>query len=555
MIVRSFFVCWRDMKKGTCVVFCGALSAICGLAFSLSALTPRALAASLPSPGPDRFTTILVEYTEYEWWIAAWANNETVCQVTIDHEGMPTPGEVYTDCDEDVYDDWKDQQPCPPGTLARDSSSCPGYYVYFISSAPAEREVTVTLPPPMVWAALEDCVAVSALATNVCESIPLLVLIGEEPLPNESILRIEGTLDGASFTCGSVCKLNLEHTDENGSTLEFWAYSSYGDSSERFTAQVRVAEVTDNNPDEQSWYVDVLSAQWIGAPAASCSETWGAFPPVGGPPPWLATPKDGGGLNSNVPYAYLAGSLIGQGVVDASNCPDDGLLPGGGANACGQEAARPMVAEWQNRFDGLILQIAQDTEVPAQLLKNLFSRESQFWPGIYKDTDEVGLGQLTEDGADAALLWNPSFYEQFCPWVLEDKTCRKGYLHLKAEEQDELRGALVRSVDAYCLRCPLGLDLTRADFSVSVFAETLLANCEQTGRIVRNVTGKTPGEAASYENLWRFTLVNYNAGPGCLSKAVQDAWNANKVLDWENVSAKLEPACQVAIDYVKDISR
>jgi hypothetical protein len=49
----------------------------------------------------------------------------------------------------------------------------------------------------------------------------------------------------------------------------------------------------------------------------------------------------------------------------------------------------------------------------------------------------------------------------------------------------------------------------------------MLANCDQAGRIVRNVSGGAPGGAASYEDLWKFTLVNYNAGPGCLGEAVQ----------------------------------
>ncbi len=44
--------------------------------------------------------------------------------------------------------------------------------------------------------------------------------------------------------------------------------------------------------------------------------------------------------------------------------------------------------------------------------------------------------------------------------------------------------------------CPLGIDMTQADFSVGVFGRTLLANCEQAGRIVRNVSGGAPGVVA-----------------------------------------------------------
>jgi hypothetical protein len=87
----------------------------------------------------------------------------------------------------------------------------------------------------------------------------------------------------------------------------------------------------------------------------------------------------------------------------------------------------------------------------------------------------------------------------------------------------------------------------------------MLANCEQAGQLVENITGGTAGSAGSYEDLWKFTLVNYNAGPGCLGNAL-DATSGEDTaekqeLTWENVSSHLEPACQGAINYVNDISR
>jgi hypothetical protein len=172
----------------------------------------------------------------------------------------------------------------------------------------------------------------------------------------------------------------------------------------------------------------------------------------------------------------------------------------------------------------------------------------------------VGLGQLTEDGADTALLWNPSFYNQFCPLVLDKSLCEAtGYANLKTKYQDMLRGALVGSVDARCADCPLGLDLSRADFSVGVFAHTLLANCEQAGKIVQDITAKKPGVVVSYETMWRFTLVNYNAGAGCLYEAVKPAYqpSAEIPLDWAGVSGALalDQACSGAINYVDRISQ
>jgi hypothetical protein len=288
---------------------------------------------------------------------------------------------------------------------------------------------------------------------------------------------------------------------------------------------------------------------------ATCSDSWGVFPPVGGSPEWLTTPRQSEELSSDIPYTYLAANLILQGAVDASACPDGGLAPGGGVNACGLEQARAAVDEWQDRFDELILSTAEETGVPARLLKNLFARESQFWPGIYQAAGDIGLGQLTENGADTTLFWNRSFYDQFCPLILEDGICSDGYLHLDEEQRAHLRRALVESVNATCADCPLGLDLTQADFSVGVFAHTLVANCSQAGQVVRNYSGEQPGEAASFEDLWKFTLVNYNAGGGCLAEGLTGAMGGDLDLTWENVAPHLKGACSGAVDYVNEISR
>jgi len=538
------------VKMGIGMILLGLI----GLAIAFGLRTSRASADTPPPSGPDRVAVVVVDYTSYEWWLVRWQDDQVLCQIFTDHEGLPTGSDIYKACSETLYDKWSVTQPCEGLEDGDASSSCPGYYLHFVKSAPAQRKIGVTLPPPVMWVSLEGCTSVSS--TNYCEQQPTLVLTAEEPLPNEKITGIEGTLDGEPFTCDAICKLPLKTTGEGSVSVDFWAYSSYGDSSQSFQAQVRVVEVeNEDEVNEQSWYVDVLSTQWAGAPLAGCAQTWEAFPPVGGPPAWLTTPEKPENLASNIPYDYLAGHLIIQGSVDVSSCPDGGLLPSGAASACGLDAARPAVQEWQNRFDVLIFNAAQDTSIPAQLLKNLFSRESQFWPGIITSISEVGLGQLTDNGADTALLWNPVFYEQFCPLVLLDSVCRKGYPHLKDSEQATLRGALVRSADAFCADCPLGIDLRQADFSVSVFAETLQANCEQVGQIIHNYLWTAPGQVSSYEDLWKFTLVNYNAGPGCLSIAIEDTSEVGDPLDWEHLSQHLTPVCQGAIDYVEDISR
>ena len=511
-------------------------------------------ATSKTPPGPDRITQITVNYTAYTWWMATWNKNHIVCSVVVDHQGQPTLGEVYTNCSQGVYYNWTKTRPCSSAP-----QDCKGFYLYLVKTEQSQKQVTVKLPPPAVWLSLEGCKSVTRSGTNICETIPRLVLKGEEPLPNEHIVRVEGTMDGQPFTCSANCKLQMAATSDKGVNLQFWAWSSYGDSSEAFSAQVRVETATTGNPDQKSWYVDVLSTQWLGVHPASCASAWKSFPPVGGPPDWLSTPQDPAELSSDIPYNYLSANLILQGVVDASGCPDGGWSSDGTVNQCGLEAARPQVNAWQNQFDSLIINTSHNTGVPAQLLKNLFARESQFWPGVFKASRDAGLGQLTDNGADTALLWNPTFYSQYCPLILPSQTCSTGYVHLKASNQALLRGALVGSVNASCQNCPLGIDLSQADFSVSVFAHTLLAECQQTAQVILNnvpsTTNQTAGDFASYEDLWKFTLVNYNAGAGCLGLAVNQTWIAEHKLTWDAMDTHFTNVCAPAKNYVNDISK
>lgn len=501
-------------------------------------------------PGPDRFSSTTVDYTKYFWWLIRWGESDHECEMEIDHEGLPTPGDIYIDCGNEIYQKWIEQKPC----IEADVNLCKGFYLLQVGSEPAQKQVSTKLPPPIVEVTLENCNPVYSSSTSICEYDPILVLTGIEPVPGYQIIGIEGLYEGQPFACGPICRLQLPITGEQGFILQFWAYSSYGDSSETFDARIRVAQTNAGNPDQLYWYVDVLSSQWVGVPIASCVQAWGTLPPVGGPPEWLSTPTESETLGTDIPYNYLAAQLIIQKAVDASSCADGGLLPDQSASNCGMEVARDAVRNWQNQFDEIILNNARDTGVPAHLLKNLFAIESQFWPGAQPKTD-IGLGQLTEHGADTTFLWNPPFFNQFCPLVMDSTECSKGYLHLDDEQQYYLRLALIDSVNATCTDCPLGIDLERANFSIGVFAHTLLSNCEQAGQLVENVTGGQAGDASSYEDLWKFTLVNYNAGPGCLGDALEVTHGEDLDLTWENLAPYLSPACQGAVDYVNQISR
>lgn len=497
---------------------------------------------------PARQASIVVTYTRYEWWLLRWTNNQLVCRVFIDHEGLPTLADVYYDCSKSVYDAWRTTQPCD----YTNPEGCLGLYLHFVGSQPEEKTILIDLPSAEVLVSLTGCDP--TYPDNFCASIPSLRFTAQEPLPNEFIKAVHINLNGQLFHCAAeVCEVPLRPTPLIGAPVEFWADSTYGDTSPHFTAQVRVID-SGVAKGGSGWYVDVLSSQWQGAPIASCAKIWQAFPPVGGPPDWLMTPETPALMETDIPYNYLAGRLIAQGLVNASSCPGGGLLPNGYADTCGLELALPKVQEWQNQFDTRIIEVANATSVPAQLIKNIFAQESQFWPGAFKDPNEFGLGQLTDNGAETILLWNASFFKQFCPLVLDEQACQRGYVYLSKENQAILRGALALEAKVDCLNCTAGINLTNTNFTIQLFAETLLANCEQVAQVVYNATGRIPGEVSSYEDLWRFTVANYHVGPGCLSYAMYTAWSARSAMDWEHISNFLTKSCKSVIPYVEKVT-
>lgn len=501
---------------------------------------------------PPRITTLIVDAVEYEWWLLRWADNSIVCQVIVEHEGQPTNDEILQDCGQVVYTEWQQTPACMLAPENQgDVSLCTGLYFMFVNSRAVQNTIEVELPPPSVEVSLSGCNP--SFPENRCPVIPNLLLTGIEPLPNERIIEVHAVINGIEYICyDSICDVPLDVTTNVGIGVQFWAVSSFGDISEQFTAQVRVIEsgITASS----GYYVDVLSSQWSGRDLATCAQTWEAFPPVGGPPLWLVTPETPELLASDTPYYFLAGRLIAQGLVNASQCPGGGLLPNGYADECGLEKALPAVLEWQNQFDTRIIEVARETGVPAQLMKNLFAQESQFWPGMF-NSEHLGLGHITPKGVEVVLLWNQSFYQQFCPLVLDASVCSSGYAQLDPDYQSILRGALASRARTDCLDCPAGIDLTSANASIDLFAQTLLANCEQVAQEVFNASKNTPGDVAGYEDLWKFTLANYHAGPGCLSYALYTSWSRNRSLDWETVSQNFTPVCQGVVFYVDQIAR
>ncbi len=286
-----------------------------------------------------------------------------------------------------------------------------------------------------------------------------------------------------------------------------------------------------------------------------CAAIWEIVPDYSRLPNYLTTPDRPEQIYSKVSLYFLAAMLIRNDAVDASECANNGISVENQwvANNCGLAKAYAAVIEWQNRFNEVILNISKETGVPAQLMKNMFSRESQFWPGIFTTLEETGFGQLTVSGADVLLMWNTNFYGQFCPQVLIPEACRKGYTNLTVQEQQMLTGALVRMVNATCPTCPEGVDPFLAEFSVRVFAENLIANCSQVAQLILNETRRPPNRTSSYEDLWLFTLVNYHAGSGCLAEAIRGAQDQGYDLTWALVAANLPAYCASAKGYVEEV--
>ena len=88
-----------------------------------------------------RTTTIIVPYTEYEWWLISWSNNDVVCRIYTDHEGVPTSEEVFRDCGNKLGKLWQITPPCKiTNEESTPATDCKGLYLHLASSQPQERK-------------------------------------------------------------------------------------------------------------------------------------------------------------------------------------------------------------------------------------------------------------------------------------------------------------------------------------------------------------------------------------------------------------------------------
>ena len=256
-------------------------------------------------------------------------------------------------------------------------------------------------------------------------------------------------------------------------------------------------------------------------------------------------------------FAHLSGRLIIFGAVDAKGCENGGLNPNGEATDCGIKAAQPVADEWQNRFNAAIIATSKKQNIPPRLLRNLFAWESQFWPETtYTTAYEYGLGHMTMNGADSALRWDDALFDEVCAASFSKETCHQDIYGYQPEGlRNALQGVLAQTVNSDCSACRFNLDLSKAEKSIPYFGMILRANDAYVRYAIKVFTGKEAEDQVSTNDLWRFTLTSYNAGPGCYRSALSNVYYRGLDLTWSNLKAYLDPACKGSIPYVDFISK
>jgi hypothetical protein len=265
-------------------------------------------------------------------------------------------------------------------------------------------------------------------------------------------------------------------------------------------------------------------------------------------------------LSTGYRYDLLSGRLLATGLVDGSYCPTNGLNPDGSPNACGLDATSAQTITWQNQFDPVILAAAQSNDLPPRVLKAVIGVESQFWPAANWILGEIGLGQMTEFGADLVLTWRPEYYQGICYQAFGNDRCNLGYRFNDSSTQRLLRGLVLKEIDATCQNCPGGVNIQKGQQAVRVLAKTLNASCSQTAKVVSLTTGKTPSSLMSYEDFWRLVLGNYHAGAGCTYQAIwktdtPNNRNATEQIEWSwnSIAANFTVGCSSGAEYIRRI--
>ena len=370
-----------------------------------------------------------------------------------------------------------------------------------------------------------------------CKMIPQLHFTATEPLKGFQVEQIYISFNEQfSIHPGSDTLISLPVTSAEGAWLGYRAISNHdNDASRYFQIKYRYIPLS---PGSNTFRFDILDQQWA-AFIPSGSLNWNLFLPAEEPSiKQLIQVRSPDDLYTNNHYVYLSGHMIRMGLVKAADCPGDGLMPDGTATQCGQEATSKLVLEWQNKYNEQIYAAALKYNIPAKILKGILAQESQFWP-LKTNPYELGLGRMTENGADMLLKWDTSYYLDLCIPAYDRVTCSSGYSLLSPIAQIMLRNAVLSKVGT--------------SHEIDMLAATLLASTRQVNQLVVNTGRREASAQTSYEEMWKITIGNYNAGSGCVGTALQTLVENNLDLTWQQVVAQMNGTCKNAGDYVDKV--
>jgi len=487
---------------------------------------------------------------QFTWWLMSQPDNQPLCEISVSHDGPPIVAEVTNACGPDLAQQWQDTPECSSDLAS--NAPCTGLYLQLGNSQAVAAQDQSSQPAASLWLELVGCTRLTQ--AWICDEIPILRFVRDEQQGEDRIAAINVVVDDQETDCAApTCDVPLQPTPEEGVEIlfSFTATSGAGSVPQRARVRVVMAPLPPGTP-LAAWQVEVLGSQFRDDRMDRCGLAWDSLPGLKDRPSWLSIPEESDELWTSEPYVYLEERLSNLGLAEDGFAGDGFLLAPADHFNVG-ERSETLIVLWQNQFDAAILDAALLRGLPAPLIKRMFATESQFWPGSYPEIKKVGLGHMSEFGADTLLLWSPPYFAEFCPQVLHPDSCKRGYSLMPEDQKAMVRAALLGAVNSDCADCTFGLDLVKAGRSVAIFSESLIAYCSQTGQVMVNATRNTPGLLSTYEDLWRFTLANYNAGSGCMTQALSTTWRLRQPMDWSHVATNLPAGCQSAIEYVSKV--
>jgi len=381
-------------------------------------------------------------------------------------------------------------------------------------------------------------VPVDCIPWEFCPQKPGLEIRANGQFENSKIVKIQVLVgEQTKVFNGDDISIHLPSTKERGDLLTYWATTENGTQSP--PATIKYINYTSNNNQAQ-YYFALLGPEWSDA-APSGSLLWEIFSPMGVEfPPVLEKPLTADYLYTTNRYSYLAGRLILRGIVDARSCSDGGVGINGYATACGEEKAATQVLQRQNHYDLQIYEAATRYNVPARILKAMIAQETQFWPDN-RNPYEIGLGRITENGVEMLLAWNNRYFLNLCVAAYGNRGCSGGYFYLHKDYQAALRRAVWEKVST--------------NEEIDVLAAMLFASAAQVNQMVHNTMYTSPGDVASYEDMWKITVANYHSGSGCIGTGMLAVAGHRDIFTWNAVSNYLLGDCKQSLNYVDNVWR